>query len=115
MKYALQNGYKLVPVYTFGEERTYYAFSWLMEKLKFLNRFKIPAVVFIGKYIFAPNDNITCITVVGAPLQLPKIEKPSEADVDEWHDKYIQSLQTTFDKHKANYAHDGAEAELEIL
>ena len=89
VKYALQNGYKLVPTYTFGEERTYWAFSWLSKKLKFLNKYKIPTVFFIGKYLLAPNDNVSLITVVGSPLQLPRIEEPTDADVDEWHGKYV--------------------------
>ena len=115
VKYALQNGYKLFPVYTFGEERTFWVWSWLMEKLVFLNKYKIPAVVFLGKYGFMPNDGISCITVVGAPLQLPKIEAPTSENIDFWHKQYIESLQDTFDKYKEKYAHEGKAAKLEII
>ena len=34
-------------------------------------------------------------------LSAHKVSAPSAADVEFWHDKYMQALQTTFDKYKA--------------
>ena len=54
-------------------------------------------------------------TVVGAPLQLPRIAKPTPADVAEWHGKYVKALEATFEKHRATYAKEGAAAKLQVL
>ena len=114
VKYALQFGYKLYPVYAFGEEQTYWAFSSLMERLVFLNRFKIPAVVFFGLG-FMPWTSAELTTVVGAPVQLPKISSPTADDVAKWHEKYQASLLKVFRKHRGAFAKEGERAKLEVL
>jgi hypothetical protein len=63
-------GYKIHPSYIFWEEKTYLAASWLQEKLLFLNNWKLPAVVFVGKwFMFMPEDPMGyghCCGVVSA-------------------------------------------------
>ena len=86
-----------------------------MEKLVFLNKWKIPAVVFMGKYFFMPNDGISCVTVVGGALELPKIESPTRDNVDFWHKQYMERLQDLFDKTKKKYAYEGEAATLEMI
>ena len=34
-------------------------------------------------------------------LQLPRIEAPTQAQIDEWHAEYLNALRVTFDRHKA--------------
>jgi hypothetical protein len=41
--------------------------------------------------------------VVGDPLVLPKISKPSREEVKLWHDKYIASLVKLFEENKEDY------------
>lgn len=107
IKYALMHGYKVHPSYIFGEERTFLAASWLQEKFMFLNKWKLPACFFMGKYImFMPEDELDMVTVVGRPLVLPLIETPTKADVDFWHGRYMEELQSVFDRNKWKYAAD---------
>ena len=40
LRYALQHGYCLTPVYTFGENRTYSAFSGLLRLRLWINSFQ---------------------------------------------------------------------------
>lgn len=40
LRYALQHGYCLTPVYTFGENRTYSAFSGLLHLRLWINSFQ---------------------------------------------------------------------------
>lgn len=116
MKYALQKGYAVYPVYTFGEERTFWAFSWLMERLVWLNKFKIPAVLFCGRFgSFMPDNRVHITTVIGSRIQLPKILDPSPADISEWHARYVTGLTNVFEKYKAQYAYEGASATLDVL
>ncbi|CAK9096608.1 unnamed protein product [Durusdinium trenchii] len=43
VKYCLQHGYRLQPVYSFGEDETYHFAQGLLDFRLWLNRFKIPA------------------------------------------------------------------------
>ena len=98
---ALKYGYKLIPIYHFGEERTFYAMPyfkkqrlWLSEKLS------LPFAYFFSKYIIMPNDDMDLITVCGSPIELPQIDNPTKQDVDKWHKIYLESVVELFDKYK---------------
>ena len=81
---------------------------------KFLNKYRLPGVVAIGKYAFMPNDDIKLITVVGKAMQLPKIEKPSREEVSKWHAEYMKRVVQLFESHKGACAMEGAAAKLEV-
>jgi len=36
----------------------------------------------------------------GQPLGLPRIENPTQADIDRWHAKYCKEVVRIFDKYK---------------
>jgi len=114
IKYCLQYGYRLHPVYTFGETDTYSTLNCCEAFRLWLNSFGIPTVAFWGMTLcpFMPRP-ARLFTYVGAPLEMPKIDKPTEADVDEWHAKYRAALRGLFDKHKAEVGR--ADSHLEIV
>ncbi|GMF23220.1 unnamed protein product [Phytophthora lilii] len=115
IKLALQHGYKVHPVYTFGEEYAYHTFPYLLKLRLKLNEFKMPGVLFFGHpaCFYLPRADVDLITVVGKPLILPLIEHPTKEDVRKYHELYVKSLQELFDRHKGVYAVD-PEAKLEI-
>jgi 1-acyl-sn-glycerol-3-phosphate acyltransferase len=117
IKYALQHGYRVHPVYCFGEERTFYAFRWLTRLRLWLCSFRLPAVLFCGRlpWFFMPRRDVPIFSVVGPPIQLPRIEAPSAEEVTRWHGVYCQALLSLFDKHKGACAAEGEAARLEIL
>ncbi len=39
-------------------------------------------------------------TVVGPPIAVPKIANPTQEQIDEYHQRYIDALQRLFDEHK---------------
>mmetsp|Transcript_46744 Transcript_46744/g.63626 ORF Transcript_46744/g.63626 Transcript_46744/m.63626 type:complete len:88 (+) Transcript_46744:3-266(+) len=87
----------------------------MMEKMSFLNKFKLPAVLFLGRlFSFMPDDRVDLVTVIGKPLQLPQILNPSDEEVREWHGKYISLLRDVFNRHKEKLAAD-PKAELVIM
>jgi len=44
------------------------------------------------------------VSVVGRPLRCPKTDgRPSDELVDEWHAKYLESLQSLYDEFKDVY------------
>ena len=53
------------------------------------------------------------VTVVGPPLQLPQIDKPTAQDVEKYHGLYCKALLELFDKHKAQYG--AADKQLELF
>jgi 2-acylglycerol O-acyltransferase 2 len=105
-----------MPCYVFGEERTYWQTQIGSLKFRFwLNKYNIPTIAFIGKFGILPDNNIDVTMVVGKKFDLPKISDPSEADINKYHQEYIEKIQALFDKHKRKYAYTGEEAKLEIF
>jgi 2-acylglycerol O-acyltransferase 2 len=101
IKYALDYGYKIYPCYTFGENRLFYTLN-LMEQFRLmLNRFKLPGTFFFSKYLLLPNDDVDILTIIGKPIIIPKINNPTNEDIDKYHSIYINTLQELFDKYKS--------------
>jgi len=115
IKYALQHGYLLLPGYTFGESDLYQSMTrgstirmWMQQRLGFI----VP--IFWGPLWYAPwlpARDVAIHTVMGAPLQLPRIESPTEAQVIEWHGRYVASLRELFDTHKEQFGYGDRELE----
>jgi len=103
VKYCLQYGYRLHPVYTFGEAETYYTVGGAEELRLWLNNWGIPTVAFWGLSWcpLLPRRGVELRTFVGPPLELPQLDAPTAEQVNEWHQKYILRLTELFDRHKA--------------
>ncbi|POM73661.1 Diacylglycerol acyltransferase [Phytophthora palmivora] len=116
IKIALQHGYNVHPVYTFGEEYTYHAFPYLQSLRLQLNRFRIPGTLFFGDAtcFYLPRNDVDLITVVGKPLRFPRIEHPTKEDVQKFQAQYVSALKNLFDNYKGVYAVD-PNATLEIF
>jgi 2-acylglycerol O-acyltransferase 2 len=102
VKYALQHGYALTPIYCFGENQTFYNAQWFLDFRVWIATFGIPSVLPFGKpwLPFIPmNENLHI--VVGKPLQLPTLDHPpTREEVTLWHGKYMKHLQTLYETHK---------------
>ncbi|OQR92322.1 diacylglycerol acyltransferase [Achlya hypogyna] len=116
IKLALVHGYQVVPVYSFGEEFTVRSYGGFAALRVWLNRFKIPSALFIGQWFcfYLPKNDLAMHTVVGPPLVLPTIPTPSNADVQKYHQLYIDALVGLFNRHKAAFAAD-PNATLQVL
>jgi hypothetical protein len=100
VKFALKYGYSIYPCYTFGENNLFRTFTPFEKFRLMLNKIKIPGTFFISKYLCLPSNEVDLFTVVGRPIELPKIEKPTSEDVERYHDLYIKELVDVFDRHK---------------
>ena len=114
IKYALQYGYQIQPLYVFGEELTYWQYNFPQSIAFWMNKYKIPATLFIGKYFFLPDNEIDITVVVGKPLQLPLLQSPSNEEVDCYHEMYMKELEGVFERNKRKYG-VSQEVKLEIL
>eukprot|EP01084_Bolivina_argentea_P198618 340062_1 len=113
IKYALKYGYQIVPCYTFGESRTY---SNLMSRLagkstlfarvsRWLSDHNMPACVFYGGYpyinpLLPYSKGVGIHSIHAAPIQIPKIESPSQQDIDKYHEIYCTQIKSVFDRNK---------------
>jgi 2-acylglycerol O-acyltransferase 2 len=115
VKLALRYGYALYPSYVFGESDTYYNVQGATKLRIWLAEFNVPAIVPFGRGFFPPlpRRDLGLYHVVGKPIVLPKIEDPTQAQLDEYHAKYVQALRELFDRNKANFG--CADAQLELM
>lgn len=103
VKMALETGSALVPVYAFGETDTYEArsiadsptfFQWA-HRIKRITGFMIPMICGRGPLKLVPLRRPIYV-VIGAPIDIPKIPNPSGEDIDLYHQKYIEALQSLY-------------------
>lgn len=122
IKLALQYGYTLHPVYSFGENELFHNF--VPESLPFswrfaVNRFKIPIVLPWGRWWcpLMPKQNACLHTVVGRPIPCPRIraEDITKKLVLEYQKKYVAELLRLFDEHKGKVGGQFQHKELEIF
>lgn len=45
---------------------------------------------------------------MGAPIEVEKVDSPTQEQIDSLHSKYMQELETLFDKHKDKFADPNA-------
>jgi len=114
--YALRYGYNIYPSFVFGEEKCYLSlmpdWGWLTKARLCLNRYRFPAVGFVGKLLLVPGWDSHLVTVIGSPVVLPRLEKPTEEEVKKYHLMYVSALIELFDKHKGQYCEKGAKLEV---
>ena len=106
IKYALKYGYSIQPCFVFGEEKTYWQLdlgSYLEQVSLWLNHFKIPTTVFIGKFLFLPDNDIDINVVVGKNLQLPIIANPTKEEIQKYHAQYIEAIEDIFKRYRKQY------------
>merc|ERR1712129_564476 len=104
VKYALQHGYSLTPVYAFGETDAYNNLQGGMKwRLRLNEGFLgqpqgIPTVCPFGwRWLpLLPKPDVKLRVVVGPPLKLPLIKNPSNEDVQHWHSLYVQAIQNLY-------------------
>ncbi|XP_063771974.1 diacylglycerol O-acyltransferase 2-like isoform X1 [Pseudophryne corroboree] len=112
---ALTNGASLVPVYSFGENELFHQYqfepgSW---KRKLQESFQqwvgFAPCIFFGQGIFSSTSKgimplrRAINTVVGKPIPVPRMENPSEQQVDAYHALYIDGLQELFNTYKERF------------
>jgi hypothetical protein len=118
VKYALQHGYSLTPVFAFGERETYANLQVLMPLRLWISGFGLPGIMPWGLLCcpVLPRDRRLHI-VVGTPIQTPTARgtpNPTAKEVDEHHARYVQALTELYDRHKVEYYGAGGANQLEI-
>jgi len=125
VRVALVNGAALVPVISFGETDLFdqvpnprgSTLRDLQTKLQKVFGFSVPLIrgrgIFNYSFGLLPHRRPVA-TVVGKPIECPKMENPSEASVDEFHNKYISELTNLFNEYKDEYYQSSTAATFNI-
>jgi Diacylglycerol acyltransferase len=106
VKIALKAGVPIIPVYAFGHTAAYTVLVdpfGIMEKLS--NDLQTSLTPFLGRWgwLLGPPRRIPITVCLGDPVQCPKMENPTQQQIDEYHAKLLDGFQTVFDQHKEAY------------
>ena len=104
VRIALKMGCPLVPVYQFGNTQLwdlwyddYGILASLSRKLGF------GVLIVWGRWGTLVLKRTPLLSAVGKPIPVPKIENPTEQDVDKYHKLFLEGLTNLFEKYKGNY------------
>ncbi|KAK2493617.1 hypothetical protein MC885_004889, partial [Smutsia gigantea] len=92
----------LVPTYSFGENEVYKQVifeegSWgRWVQKKFQKYIGFAPCIFHGRGLFSSDT-------WGLPITIPKLEHPTQQDIDLFHAMYMEALVKLFDKHKTKF------------
>mmetsp|Transcript_34452 Transcript_34452/g.59608 ORF Transcript_34452/g.59608 Transcript_34452/m.59608 type:complete len:340 (-) Transcript_34452:410-1429(-) len=99
IKVAMRVGADVIPVYSFGNTTTLRVFNWPI--LKTISRVIGISVTWTYGRFYLPIPMPTkCVYVRGRPLGLPRREEPTDKEVEEWHEKYLQEVARLFAKYQ---------------
>eukprot|EP01084_Bolivina_argentea_P097642 175519_1 len=118
IKYALQYGYEIFPAYTFGECETYYKVdSFSEETKKWMSYWHIPtSIFFYGEYWWCPflpySTGIGLHTIIATGIKCPQIDKPTQKDIDEYHEKYLNAVIGVYDRNKWRFGLENKKLEI---
>lgn len=123
VKYALQYGYTITPMYVFNEKNGYHNIQGAWKIRLWLSSFGLPALVFAGKW-WAPWLPLTLWgengfhVVHGTPIPCPKLKTPGQPTPDEvesYRQEYEESVLDLYRRHAPTFYKEGEfESELEI-
>ncbi|XP_029064017.1 diacylglycerol O-acyltransferase 2 isoform X2 [Monodon monoceros] len=115
VKLALRHGADLVPTYSFGENEVYKQVifeegSWgRWVQKKFQKYIGFAPCIFHGRGLFSSDTwglvpySKPITTVVGEPITTPKLEHPTQQDIDLYHAMYVEALVKLFNQHKTKF------------
>ncbi|ORX88345.1 diacylglycerol acyltransferase [Basidiobolus meristosporus CBS 931.73] len=117
VKVAMRNGARLVPVLSFGETDVYDQVeaktgTWLKKiQRKIQEIFGFTTPIAIGRGIFVYDFGILprrrpIHVVVGKPIEVKRIDNPTNEEAEVYHQQYMNSLKEIFEKYKDQYASD---------
>eukprot|EP01083_Nonionella_stella_P039337 106994_1 len=125
IKYCLQFGYEIVPVYLFGESETYhnlfYSDSqsnyWINRAKWWLNKKRIPTIFPIGQYWFSPFlpfRDIGLHSIFSKNTRCQQFDNPTQEQIDEVHQWYANEIVAVFERNKWRFGY-GDETKLKVL
>ncbi|KAG2532451.1 hypothetical protein BBO99_00001058 [Phytophthora kernoviae] len=101
IRLAIEHGVPLVPVLSFNEGEMMDNVQAPMMQRWFVKKLAFPFPYFpYGRGLLPIPRKVNIPIVVGEPLEVPHIPKPTQDDVDKVHTKYFAALEEIFVKYK---------------
>jgi 2-acylglycerol O-acyltransferase 2 len=102
VKLALQAGHPIVPIYTFGNTDLLHCLNWSI--LKWISaKLRVSITFFWGRWGSPIPYRKPLLLAVGRPIDVPTVANPSDAQINEYHQKVIDATIALFDAHKADF------------
>ncbi|XP_044258761.1 2-acylglycerol O-acyltransferase 1-like isoform X2 [Tribolium madens] len=118
---ALQNGVPLVPVITFRECDVYKQIEGprIRQFQEFVRKkFGFVPLLFYGWGLFQNTFGLVPrqvpLATVGTPIEVDKVENPSQKQVDDLHKKFIEELKKLFEEYKYKFLDNPEQTFLEL-
>lgn len=107
VRIALKNGVSLVPVMNFGEVDLFeqHTNKYITKYVTFIKKylgFHVP--MFFGRYGLWIPFSTPIHVVTGRPIECPKIDNPTNEEIQKYLNLYIEGLQQIWEENKDKYA-----------
>jgi Diacylglycerol acyltransferase len=106
IKIALKSGTPIIPVYGFGHTNMYTVWVDPFGILQFLSlKLGVSITPFFGRWGWplGPPHRQVVTMCLGTPIVCPKVDEPSQSQIDEYHQKLLDGFQRTFNDHKVGF------------
>lgn len=104
LKYAMQYGYSIRPVFVFNENKAYHTIDRFYKFRLLLNKYKLGGTLFYSKYLpLFPDHNIAIQIVVANPFTVRQIDSPTIEEINQEHSKYYNYVNQVYHKFKLIY------------
>ena len=99
IKLALTQGIDIVPVYLFGNTSVLSVLkTGILATLS--RRLQVSLTYIWGRWGLPIPRDVKLLYVTGQPLGLPKIEQPTQEDIDKYHKLYCEQVSRLYEKYK---------------
>jgi len=104
VKLALQTGTALVPGYIFGNTQLFHIWYDQRGFLQALSRrAQFGCCLLWGRWGLPIMFRVPIVAVMAKPIAVPKIEAPTQQQIEEYHAIFVAKLEALFEDQKANY------------
>ena len=106
VKIALRAGIPIVPVYGFGHTAMWKVIVDPFGLLEYLSvKLEVSLTPFFGRFFWfiGPPKRVAICMCMGEPVMCPKIEQPTQEDIDKYHKQLLDNYEELFEQHKDAY------------
>ena len=106
VKIALRAGVPIIPVFGFGHTSLWRVVVDPLGILETLSvKLDVAVCPFFGRFgwFLGPPRRVAVCTCLGEPVRCPKINDPTQADIDKYHGMLVENYIHLFEQHKEAY------------
>jgi len=106
VKLALQSGVDIVPTFVFGEKWLYHrAHLPRLVQNFFMKTLRMPLILFWGQWFTWMPLRRPLSVVFGKPIPVKQIDEPTDEQINEVYERYIEAIRDLFSRYKSSYGY----------